>query len=54
MPIDLFKELLIHNLNVNGLKASFYAYGLGYCRYLEYATAFKFIFFRLREREFLT
>jgi len=37
------KQLFVHNLRVNGLKAIVYCYGLSASRYVEYASAISFL-----------
>jgi len=37
------RNLLVHCINVNGLKAVLYCYGLSASRYIEYAYALQFL-----------
>lgn len=38
-----FKRLFIHNVHLNGLKATLYCFGLSASRYIEYASALSFL-----------
>lgn len=49
MAGEIARQLLVHNIHVNGLKAVIYSYGLSASRYVEYAGALTFLLPELKQ-----
>lgn len=48
-----FKQLFVHNVHLNGLKATLYCFGLSASRYIEYASALTFLSSELKASDII-